>query len=131
MASLSHGNANALATASKFIITNKGATDAVFTVNGSTSPANPFTGAISDGATNKVTVVKGGTGTLTLNGTTTFSTLNVTGGTLNLNAALTTSAGGDEGIAPAFGDFATSPAAPVPEPTAGMLLLGGLRRPRF
>ncbi len=103
VASLSYGNANALATKTKFIITNKGGTDSIFTVNGSTIPTNAFSGNISDGATNTVTLVKGGTGTLTLNGVTSFSTLNVTGGILNLDAALTTAAGSTINVLPPSG----------------------------
>ncbi len=173
VASLSYGNANAAATPAKFIITNKSTTtDSTFTVDGATSPANAFSGTISDGTTNKVTVVKAGTGTLTLNGVTTFSTLSVTGGTLNLNAALTTAAGSTIDVTPSSSTATlnigvsqtiaslnigpggvvtvTPPASPapqfspnenafaagdeifgsagvaVPEPSAGMLLLGGL-----
>lgn len=103
VASLSYGNTNGLAAASKFIITNKGATDSVFTVAGATSPANAFKGTISDGATNKVTVVKGGANTLTLNGITAFSRLDVVGGILNLDAELTSAAGSTINVTPAAG----------------------------
>ena len=103
VASLSYGSVNVAAAAAKFIITNKGGTDSIFTVNGATSPANAFKGTISDGSTNKVTVVKDGTNTLTLNGITAFSTLDVVGGVLNLDAALTSAAGSTINVIPTTG----------------------------
>ena len=172
ISSLSFGGIGAAASAR--IVNDSATADSILTISGSVTPANPFSGKIADGAGGfKVTVVKDGTNTITLNGVTEFSTLKVIGGTLNLNAALNTLAGstidvtpaggtanlnvgadqtvasitigaggvltvtppaspleeffpGEGGGAPGFDDLAGSAGAPVPEPVAGMLLLGGL-----
>ncbi|HLX64168.1 MAG TPA: C25 family cysteine peptidase [Planctomycetota bacterium] len=80
--SLSHG---ANGTPGNFKITNGGGADATLTISGSTTPANPFGGVIADGSTNKVALVKSGTGTLTLSGASTYTgATTVNGGTLSL-----------------------------------------------
>ena len=71
-------------------IFNNGATDATLTINGSTSPT-AFVFGIQDGTTNKILLVKAGSGTLILAGTTTTGgntytgLTTVSGGTLRLN----------------------------------------------
>ena len=71
-------------------IFNNGTTDATLTINGSTSPA-AFVFGIQDGTTNKTSLVKAGSGTLILDGTTTTGgntytgLTTVSGGTLRLN----------------------------------------------
>ena len=71
-------------------IFNNGTTDATLTINGSTSPT-AFVFGIQDGTTNKILLVKAGSGTLILDGTTTTGgntytgLTTVSGGTLRLN----------------------------------------------
>ncbi len=71
-------------------IVNNGSTDATLTINGSTSP-NAFVFGIQDGTTNKISLVKAGSGTLILDGSTTTGgnsytgNTTVSGGTLRLN----------------------------------------------
>jgi len=71
-------------------IVNNGSTDATLTINGSTSPT-AFVFGIQDGTTNKISLVKAGSGTLILDGSTTTGgnsytgTTTVSGGTLRLN----------------------------------------------
>ena len=71
-------------------IVNNGNTDATLTINGSTSPT-AFVFGIQDGTTNKIALVKDGSGTLILDGTTTTGgntytgLTTVSGGTLRLN----------------------------------------------
>jgi autotransporter-associated beta strand protein len=71
-------------------IVNNGSTDATLTINGSTSPT-AFVFGIQDGTTNKIALVKAGSGTLILDGSTTTSgntytgLTTVSGGTLRLN----------------------------------------------
>ena len=73
--------------ASNYKITNKGGVDSTFTVNGATTSANAFAGIISDGTTNKIALVKAGSGTLALSGANTYSGgTTLSGGTLNVNA---------------------------------------------
>jgi autotransporter-associated beta strand protein len=71
-------------------IVNNGSTDATLTIDGSTSPT-AFVFGIQDGTTNKISLVKAGSGTLILDGTTTTGgntytgLTTVSGGTLRLN----------------------------------------------
>ena len=71
-------------------IVNNGNTDVTLTINGSTSPT-AFVFGIQDGTTNKIALVKAGSGTLILDGSTTTGgntytgLTTVSGGTLRLN----------------------------------------------
>jgi autotransporter-associated beta strand protein len=66
-------------------IRNNGSVDATLTINGSTSPA-AFGLTITDGTTNKVLLIRSGTGTTELTGACTYTGLTtVSGGTLILN----------------------------------------------
>ena len=70
-------------------VTNSGGADAILTVSGSSSTS--FSGAISDGATKKTSLIKSGTGTLTLSNTNTFTGVTtVTDGTLRGTGSLST-----------------------------------------
>src|SRR5262249_37746056 len=53
-------------------VTNNGASDATLTAGGDNS-STVFSGAIQDGATNKLALTKTGTGTMTLSGNNTYS----------------------------------------------------------
>ncbi len=87
VASLSFGG---VGTATNYKITNTGGADATFTVNGSTTPANAFAGVISSGTTNKTSLVKDGSGGLTLSGANTYTgTTTVSGGKLVVSGSLT------------------------------------------
>jgi fibronectin-binding autotransporter adhesin len=71
-------------------ITNGGTSDSILTVQGSTTPANAFKGILSDGATNKLSLVKAGSNTLTLTATNTYSgSTTINGGTLALSTTST------------------------------------------
>jgi autotransporter-associated beta strand protein len=78
--------------ATNYKITNTGTVDAVFTVNGSTTPTNGFAGVISSGTTNKTSLVKDGTNTLTLSATNTYTgTTSVQGGALIVSGSISAS----------------------------------------
>lgn len=102
IASLSHGG---VGTPGNFTITNNSsATDSTLTIGGAVTPANPFGGRIADGAFGfKLKVLKRGSNTTTLNGVAEFSTLEVVGGTLNLDVALNTTAGSVIDVTPSAG----------------------------
>jgi autotransporter-associated beta strand protein len=51
-----------------FEITNFGGNDSTLTINGDNTPATPFAGLLTDGPTNKLTLVKEGNGVLELTG---------------------------------------------------------------
>jgi autotransporter-associated beta strand protein len=73
-------------TGKNLTITNTSATaDSILTINGSVTPGNAFGGVISDGATNKISVVKSGSNTQSFSGTNTYTgTTTVNAGTLKL-----------------------------------------------
>ncbi|MCE9551773.1 MAG: autotransporter-associated beta strand repeat-containing protein [Planctomycetes bacterium] len=64
-------------------VTNSGSSDVVLIISGGTGV---FSGVISDGATNNISLVKSGSGTQTLSGNSTYSgTTTISGGTLLVN----------------------------------------------
>ncbi len=74
-------------------VTNKGSLDSMLTVN-IASGSQDFSGVISDGATNKLSLVKAGAGTQTLSGSNTYTgNTAVTAGTLNVAAGASLAAG--------------------------------------
>lgn len=86
VAALSFGG---LGTAANAKITNSATGNSVFTVNGSATPANAYSGIIQDGGTGKtVSLVKDGSNTLTLAGANTYTGgTTINGGTLKLGGS--------------------------------------------
>ncbi len=73
------------------VVTNGGAVDAIFTINGAGSFI--YDGTLTDGGTNRLSLVKLGTCTQTLTGTNSYTgTTTIGGGTLVVNGMLTGSA---------------------------------------
>ncbi len=85
---LAIGSLSSGANGSGYGVTNTGAADSTLTVGGSTTPANAFTGILSDGATNKLGLIKNGSSTLTLTGVNSYSGATaVNGGALIVGVA--------------------------------------------
>ena len=80
------------ASSSLGVITNNGATDSVLTLSGFADQT--YFGAITDGATNKISLIKNGLFTQTLSGANTYTgTTNVNSGTLRTTTAQTGAGG--------------------------------------